>query len=150
MAKKSLLSPDLLRQLLRYEPDTGVLFWRPRPPEMFSDDNCPADLAARRWNSKCSGKVAGSLNVVLGYRQLSIFGVRLYCHRVIWAMVYEVWPDNIDHINGNRADNRIVNMRDVTRLENRHNSAKGMKNKSGVIGVHLNKKKSNGGAANDT
>jgi hypothetical protein len=67
----------------------------------------------------------------------NIFGLRLPAHRVVWAIHRGVWPDGeIDHINGDRADNRISNLRDVTRSENARNAAKPRTNRSGVVGVN--------------
>lgn len=56
-------------------------------------------------------------------------------HRVIWKMVYGHDPDDIDHINGIRSDNRLMNLRNVTRAENLKNLSVSTRNKSGIIGV---------------
>ena len=67
---------------------------------------------------------------------------RLYkAHRLVWLYVHGRWPKEIDHINGDRADNRIENLREVTRSQNRRNSKKPSTNTSGHMGVYLNKKK---------
>ena len=57
-------------------------------------------------------------------------------HRVIWKMVYGSDPHYIDHINGDRTDNRISNLRSVTKAQNNRNKRLRSDNKSGVTGVH--------------
>jgi|DEB0MinimDraft_6_1074348.scaffolds.fasta_scaffold113343_2 hypothetical protein len=60
----------------------------------------------------------------------------VYAHRVVWAFAHESWPSGlIDHINGNRSDNRIANLRDVPAGANSKNKARYRTNISGVTGV---------------
>lgn len=62
-------------------------------------------------------------------------------HRVIWAIHYGEWPENeVDHINGNKTDNRIENLRIATPSENRCNRGKQRNNTSGYKGVYFNKR----------
>jgi len=79
-----------------------------------------------------------------GYRQIQLKGKSYREHRLIWLHVYGEWPENeIDHINHIRNDNRIENLRDVTRIENGKNQSMHSDNDSGVTGVswhpHRNK-----------
>lgn len=76
-----------------------------------------------------------------GYISVSLEGVHYKAHRLVWLYVVGRLPDEIDHINGIRDDNRIVNLREVSRQENARNLSKGCGNTSGVIGVSYVKKK---------
>jgi hypothetical protein len=68
-----------------------------------------------------------------------MLGSFLLAHRVIWAIVYGEWPEQVDHINGNRADNRIANLRAATSASNSRNMARSRLNSSGVSGVRWNR-----------
>lgn len=136
MAKHALPSPSLLRQLLDYDPDTGRLSWRVRDISMFCDgEKWTAYANCKRWNTNYSGQSAFMATTGNGYRTGSIEKRTLHAHRVIWAMVHGEWPNVIDHINGDRSDNRLINLRNVNPSENSRNSCISIKNKSGVTGV---------------
>lgn len=137
MAKKPLPSPEVLRQLLRYEPETGKLFWRERAPEWFDGGDQTDVQRAASWNKRFSGKEAFTTVAAGGYRMGTVLYEKLYAHRVIWAMVGGCWPrDQIDHINGNKLDNRFENFRDVTPSDNGKNKRLRSDNISGHHGVH--------------
>tara|TARA_R110000765_G_scaffold420917_1_gene526341 strand:- start:671 stop:1096 length:426 start_codon:yes stop_codon:yes gene_type:complete len=71
-----------------------------------------------------------------GYRDIRVDGVSYKSHRIAWLLVYEAFPPNdIDHINGIRDDNRLVNLRAATSLENHRNMRLHPSNKSGFCGV---------------
>ena len=112
----------VLHSMFTYNPDTGVLTWRPRE----TDD---------RWNRVFAGKPAGGLDAK-GYIRIRTNGNNWNAHRVIWKMVHGEEPEYVDHINGDRADNRLVNLRSVSKLENARNAKRGKNNTSGVNGVH--------------
>ena len=113
------LSVERLRDTLDHDPLTGLLTWKPRPPESF------ANLRLwRTWNTRFAGKpVKAQQN--RGYLLFQINDeVRhnLSVHRVIWALAHGRWPLNqIDHCNGDRSDNRIMNLREATSAENHQN-----------------------------
>lgn len=131
MTDKIIPTPEELRKLLRYEPDTGKLFWRPREAGLFSSNG-----RAIRWNTIYSGAEAFTSYNSSGYRHGKIFGKLYRAHRVAWAIVTGDWPDNeIDHINGDRTDNRMNNLRAATRAENARNSGIRSDNTSGHKGV---------------
>lgn len=126
-------SPELLREILRCEPAEGKLFWRERPLEMFGTER-----AWKSWNTRFAGTEACASNDGNGYRRGHVFGVMHPAHRVIFAMAHGEWPeDQIDHINGDRSDNRIENLRAVSHAENQRNRQRPSTNTSGVVGVTL-------------
>ena len=134
--EKPLPTPELLRKLLRYEPDTGKLFWRERTPDLFSSGKHSAAHRCNRWNSRYRGEEAFTANVGLGYLVGGIFDRLHRAHRVIWAMETGAWPlEDIDHINGVRDDNRMINLRAVSRTENMRNAKMPKSNTSGTVGV---------------
>lgn len=132
MAAKQLPTQAELRKLLDYDPESGVLTWLPRP--IF--DGCCV-RAVKMWNKAHAGKEAFTETTRAGYKRGSIHNRQHKAHRVIWKWVHGFDPEEIDHINGDRSDNRIVNLRSVSRIENNRNRAKSNANKSGVVGVHF-------------
>lgn len=130
-------SPQTLRKLLRYDADTGLLYWNPRTPEMFRSNGLGAEKACDLFNAQYANREAFTAISKNGYRVGAIFRRNHLAHRVIWAMVNGEWPaDQIDHINGNKSDNRIGNLRGVCGGENHLNMKRPKNNSSGVIGVH--------------
>lgn len=75
-----------------------------------------------------------------GYRQGRIFGKAFRAHRVAWAITHGEWPSyEIDHINGDRSDNRINNLREASRMENARNRGANINSPSGLKGVSWSK-----------
>jgi hypothetical protein len=122
---RSEIAPELLRQLLRYEAETGLLFWNARKPELFSDtDRRSRTQNAVWWNGRFAGKRACKPDAHKGYLRVCIFGIEYPAHRVIWAMETGAWPtETIDHANGDKAHNRFANLREATVSENNRNRA---------------------------
>lgn len=136
MAKGPMPTPDQLRQLLRYEPSTGKLYWRERGPEWFEDGYRPAEGNAANWNSQFAGKEALTASHSHGYRHGVILDTKMYAHRVAWAIYHGRWPEHsLDHVNGDPTDNRIENLRDVPQKLNCRNTSRSRRNTSGVTGV---------------
>ena len=70
-----------------------------------------------------------------GYKRVRYMGRQLLQHRVAWHIMTGQWPEQIDHINGDRADNRWINLREASHSVNSRNSARRKDNYSGVAGV---------------
>lgn len=123
MAEKSLPTPEVLRQLLRYEPETGKLFWRERRASMFKATTIhTADTRCSQWNGRYAGKEAITA-LCNGYLYGNIGKRSVHAHRVAWVIYYGELPAHfIDHINGIRTDNRISNLREATPLESQWNT----------------------------
>lgn len=130
MSVKQLPSPELLRQLIRYEPDTGKLYWKERSQNLFKRK---ADCKA--WNKRYAGHDALSSVDSCGYRRGFIMGNMMLAHVAAYAVHHGEYPNNVDHINGNRSDNRIKNLRSVTKRENSLNRGLNSNNTSGHTGV---------------
>lgn len=142
MATKNLPDPEMLRQLLRYEPETGKFSWRARP----DDFNGTLRRVNRNWNTRFAGKEAFASISKRGYHDGVILCTRYYAHRVAWAMHYGEWPsDVIDHIDGNPLNNKIENLRCVTQAINSRNcrlvSGETRRNRTGVSGVWWDKRR---------
>ena len=107
----SKLTQDRLRSLLSYNSDTGIFIWI------------------------SSGKRAG-WDDGAGYRKIKINGRCYRSHRLAWLYVYGEWPElDIDHIDGDRSNNRISNLRCATRSENGQNRKINKNSTSGMTGV---------------
>ncbi|WP_312416666.1 HNH endonuclease [Shinella sp.] len=148
MADRQLPSIDLLRQLLRYDPETGKLFWLVRPVSMFTESSCKgtanrsAEWAHKSWNTRCAGNEAFTADSGKGYRQGSIFGRTYKAHRVIFALVYGAWPsEEVDHENVCGGDNRLTNLRAATSSQNKQNRRRAKHNTSGFKGVSWHRRK---------
>tara|TARA_R110002012_G_scaffold49804_5_gene128900 strand:- start:19777 stop:20520 length:744 start_codon:yes stop_codon:yes gene_type:complete len=116
---KPLPSVEYLKSILKYEPETGCLFWKPREESAF-DSKRSYSYFKTRYEGVLAGHLAGN-----GYTDLRIDKRLMKAHRVIWKMVYgEDPPYGIDHINGDRSDNRINNLRLATPQENARNTIK--------------------------
>ena len=112
------LTKNLLDRLFIYDPKTGLVTRK-----------------VRTSNNVNIGDVVGSAHN-MGYLTVQINKKVYLLHRIIWFMVYGKFPENdIDHINGDRSDNRLSNLRDVCHKENLKNKRRQKNNKSGVVGV---------------
>lgn len=118
------ISPSKLSEILTYDPLSGSLFWLHRI------------YARPSINSQLSGKPALHSLTKDGYRHGKILGRTYLAHIVIWAITKGAWPDHeIDHKNGIRSDNRIVNLRRASSSQNSMNSKMYKNNKTGLKGV---------------
>lgn len=135
MAAKPLPSQGVLHQLLRYDADTGKLYWKERPASMFKSGRYGPESEAKRWNAKNAGAEAFTALTDAGHAHGTIFDVKHRAHRVVWKLIYGEEPISIDHINGNPKDNRLENLRAVTHKENMRNQKMRSTNSSGHQGV---------------
>jgi hypothetical protein len=131
MSKPILTQAEALR-LFEYR--DGNLYWRARPLSDFKTLR-----ACNTWNAKFASNRAGTVSN--NYIRCSI-NDRLYlAHRIIWLIHHGTWPNKIDHIDHDRINNKITNLRSVTHQENMQNQTKAKHNTSGITGVsrHRNK-----------
>ena len=120
---KEELTQDLIAKVLKYDALSGTLIWI-------------SNLHSKRAipNSR-----AGSLVKSTGYRNISLFGRTYLEHQLIWFICNGVWPSGqIDHINQIRDDNRIVNLRDVSKADNARNRSRNPNSKLGEHGIWYN------------
>ena len=135
-----------LKALLDYDPETGKLLWKKRDVSMFVFDSqrhtgkrrYSAERACNMWNTRYAGKEALNVPNNWGYLHGSINGRNEMAHRVIWKMMTGTSPEIVDHINGNKLDNRLCNLREATPTLSSINRSIAINNKSGVIGVFWN------------
>lgn len=130
MAKAKLPCPTVLRLLLRYEPETGKLFWRRRTRAWFRSDG-----DAARWNTRFADAEGFTAKSGGRYYTGTFLGRDVLAHRAAWAIVHGEWPEVIDHLDGDKTNNRISNLRSVSLLENNRNLPKKRDNTSGHTGV---------------
>lgn len=126
----------IIRDILNYDPDTGIFVWKSRPASMFPDER-----AAKIWNTRFAGKQAGRLKQS-GYSEISIHSVKYYSHRLAFLLMEGEWPSgDVDHVNQDKADNRWANLRHATRSQNNANRGKQINNSSGYKGVTFHRGK---------
>lgn len=126
-----------IRALISYNPITGDLSWRDRVGGGVGAS--PGVEYARKWNFRHSGKPALSIIDDKGYKHGRVLSVNIKAHRAAWAIYYGYWPEVfVDHINGDRSDNRIENLREATRSQNARNRVSTKNSTSRYLGVHWN------------
>lgn len=102
---------------LIYNEETGDFIWK-----------------CYRSPNAIKGQKAGNINS-FGYRKIFVGGRSYAAHRLAWLMVYGYEPEEVDHINGDKDDNRLCNLRECTRAQNVKNVGLRKDNTSGYKGV---------------
>lgn len=116
-----MLTQERLKELLHYDPATGVFTWR-----------------IDRYSNKLKGKIAGT--ICDGYIRIKIDEKSYFAQRLVFLYQFGEMPKyQIDHWNRDRTDNKLANLREATILENRKNRKTPITNSSGYKGVHCNK-----------
>ena len=116
-----MLSAQTVRELLHYDPETGIFRWR---------------QAAGRWGRIPAGSIAGTLSCSHGYWAIGIDGRAYLAHRLAWLYMDGEWPKaELDHINLDRTDTRWCNLRAATKSQNGANRRASTKNRSRHKGV---------------
>jgi hypothetical protein len=110
----------LLHELFEYR--DGVLFWK-------STRSTRKDIIGKKVGSPNSG----------GYLITKINGQQFLVHRIIYQMFNGEMPNTLDHIDGNRINNKIENLRPATLLQNAYNKKNYLNNKTGIKGVSFNR-----------
>jgi hypothetical protein len=119
-----MLTQERLKEVLEYDPASGNFIWK------------------KRISIRCSvGEIAGKLGPQ-GYVLIGIDKKQYRAHRLVWLYFFAKFPtEDLDHINGNRADNRLNNLREVSRSVNNQNQRSGKSNnKTGYLGVSIHSK----------
>jgi hypothetical protein len=117
--KDNPLTLDRLRELLHYNPQTGLFTWR-----------------IRKGGTANKGTPAGTINNC-GYLAINLDSLRYVAHRLAWFYMTGAWPiADIDHKDGDRRNNRFANLREATRSQNLRNSRK---RTTGLKGASFNK-----------
>lgn len=120
---KDELTVALVKELLSYNPETGVFTWR-----------------VNRGGTARVGATAGTIGKK-GYRYIGVKNKCYLAHRLAWLYIYGCLPEkHIDHINREKSDNRIDNLREVSNSQNHWNLNTNSANTSGYTGVSWNKR----------
>lgn len=127
---------DLLRACVELDESTGFLYWKTRPIWTFNPGKYTLEREANRWNKRYSGQRAFNTPSFYGYLVGRLNETSLYSHRVVWALHHGNFPDLwLDHIDGNKTNNQIENLRQVAYKDNNKNSRLRQDNKTGLTGV---------------
>lgn len=131
------LTQQVVKELLHYDPDTGVFTWSKRDRHWFANNQAHA-----RWNTIYTDQVAGSFRKSKSGKTYSIISVLAQdykAHRLAFIYMTGEEPDQVDHINGDGTDNRWSNLREVSHEVNAKNQKLHCTNTTGSSGVTYRK-----------
>lgn len=128
--KREPISAERLRELIDYDQQTGAFKWKPREGHHAANRCKPANLP-------------GNINKQTGYLTIRADKKLYQAHRLAWLHAYGEWPvHDLDHINGDKLDNRLANLRDVGNKINRQNMRRArVDSASGLLGAHFDKRR---------
>lgn len=127
------VDPEILVSLLDYNPLTGKLFWLSRSPSMFRGEN--KEKSCKTWNTQFAGREAFTTISTTGYFYGNVFDKKHFTHRVAFAIMEGRYPDIVDHIDGDKLNNRFANLREADRSGNARNVAPAWNGSSRYLGV---------------
>lgn len=120
-----MITQSFLKSILNYNPDTGIFTWKIKPAQCVK-----------------IGDVAGYIDKSTGYISIGINKKLYRAHRLAWLYIHGEFPiEEIDHINHDRSDNRIDNLRAVSHKDNGKNVSKRKDNTSGHLGIYWDKRR---------
>lgn len=108
-----------IKRRIRYDQITGKFYWK-------------VTIGGR--GGKAGEELTGRINKN-GYLDVGVNCKRYLLHRVAWFLAHEEWPNHIDHVDHNRLNNKLENLRSVSNAENMLNKSMSPRNKSGITGV---------------
>lgn len=129
MAKRHNIDIARLREAVRYNPDTGLLEMADTAPEWWDA------WSAKTWAGRYARKPAFAAKNADGYRYGVFCGAHILAHHAAWAIMHGEWADALDHIDGNRENNAIVNLRVADVLRNNWNRSSRAGASSRFVGV---------------
>lgn len=133
MKAKPLPPQDYLHECFEYLP-SGILLWKERPHTHFNSFQ-----TWRMWNARFAGDQSGT--VEQKYLRVLLNKVPYLVHRIIFKMHHNEEPEEIDHINRIRSDNRIDNLRAANAYLNQNNKSNNLSKRSGHSGITWDKSK---------
>lgn len=123
MTKRNAITVARVREVISYDPTTGICTRLPDPSK------------PKEWNTRWANKRAGRVTPA-GYRTITIDYIEIEEHRIIWAYMTGGWPAHtVDHENLDKTDNRWSNLREATKSEQQHNRRARANNPVGLKGV---------------
>lgn len=128
-----ILTQAQLKEQLHYDPLTGDFTWLPRDRKYFTSNRI-----WKSWNTRYSNEKAGA-DHVHGYINIKLFHVLYRAHRLAFLYMTAEFPNQVDHINRVRNDNRWMNLRAANHQINQQNRSKQSTNTSGFNGVYFDK-----------